>query len=108
MSVEKVWVVDDDRSIRWVLERALAKEGLTSCCFENASAVLSRLEREQPEVIISDIRMAGMRTFVLYDSQWSSYSRSLLSMTGCPSSQIAIVNSAAVPLWKVMVGPRAD
>ena len=57
---DKVWVVDDDRSIRWVLERALVKAGLDSQSFESASSVLSQLEHDAPEVIISDIRMPGM------------------------------------------------
>ena len=57
---DKVWVVDDDRSIRWVLERALAKAGLDSQSFESASSVLTQLEHDAPEVIISDIRMPGM------------------------------------------------
>ena len=57
---EKVWVVDDDRSIRWVLERALAKVGLTSQCFESATTALRQLDLESPSVIVSDIRMPGM------------------------------------------------
>ena len=56
----KVWVVDDDKSIRWVLERALAQERLAVATFDNASDLLRRLETEQPAVIISDIRMPGM------------------------------------------------
>jgi two-component system nitrogen regulation response regulator GlnG len=56
---ETVWIVDDDRSIRWVLEKALQQEGLTTVSFENADSVVQRLTRQQPDVIISDIRMPG-------------------------------------------------
>ncbi|WP_347505296.1 nitrogen regulation protein NR(I) [Pseudomonas anguilliseptica] len=56
---ETVWIVDDDRSIRWVLEKALQQEGMTTQSFDSADGVLSRLTRQQPEVIISDIRMPG-------------------------------------------------
>ncbi|MFZ2321990.1 MAG: nitrogen regulation protein NR(I) [Pseudomonas sp.] len=56
---ETVWIVDDDRSIRWVLEKALQQEGLTTVSFENADSVMQRLSRQQPDVIISDIRMPG-------------------------------------------------
>jgi two-component system, NtrC family, nitrogen regulation response regulator GlnG len=56
---ENVWIVDDDRSIRWVLEKALQQEGMESVSFDNADAALARLQREQPDVLISDIRMPG-------------------------------------------------
>ena len=56
---ETVWIVDDDRSIRWVLEKALQQEGMTIQSFDSADGVLSRLTRQQPDVIISDIRMPG-------------------------------------------------
>src|SRR5690606_5218570 len=56
---ETVWIVDDDRSIRWVLEKALQQGGLTTQSFDSADSVLSRLARQQPDVIISDIRMPG-------------------------------------------------
>lgn len=56
---ETVWIVDDDRSIRWVLEKALQQEGMTTVSFENADSVLQKLTRQQPDVIISDIRMPG-------------------------------------------------
>jgi two-component system, NtrC family, nitrogen regulation response regulator GlnG len=56
---ETVWIVDDDRSIRWVLEKALQQEGMTTVSFENADSAMSRLSREQPDVLISDIRMPG-------------------------------------------------
>ncbi|QFU77558.1 nitrogen regulation protein NR(I) [Halioglobus maricola] len=56
----KVWVVDDDSSIRWVLERALNQAGIDNESFVDGDQLLSRLASEQPEVIISDIRMPGI------------------------------------------------
>jgi two-component system nitrogen regulation response regulator GlnG len=56
---ETVWIVDDDRSIRWVLEKALQQAGMTTQSFESADGVISRLSHHQPDVIISDIRMPG-------------------------------------------------
>jgi two-component system nitrogen regulation response regulator GlnG len=55
----KVWIVDDDSSIRWVLERALSQAGIDNESFENGDSLLAKIENEQPEVIISDIRMPG-------------------------------------------------
>ena len=55
----EVWIVDDDRAIRWVLERALEKEHVATRSFENADKVLARLEKFEPDVIITDIRMPG-------------------------------------------------
>ncbi|MEH6493545.1 nitrogen regulation protein NR(I) [Halopseudomonas sp.] len=56
---ENVWIVDDDRSIRWVLEKALQQEGMEPVSFDSADAALSRLQRQAPDVLISDIRMPG-------------------------------------------------
>lgn len=55
-----VWIVDDDRSIRWVLDKALSSAGLNTEVFESGDALLRRLVREQPDVVISDIRMPGI------------------------------------------------
>ncbi|MBJ7551429.1 nitrogen regulation protein NR(I) [Marinomonas ostreistagni] len=57
---ETVWIVDDDRSIRWVLEKTLEQEGIQCRLFESAEALASMIGKEQPTVIISDIRMPGM------------------------------------------------
>ncbi len=54
-----VWVVDDDRSIRWVVERALTQAGLDCESFDSADSMLLAMADRQPEVIISDIRMPG-------------------------------------------------
>ena len=55
----KVWVADDDRSIRWVLEKALEQAGYNCLSFESGDALLTRLDQEQPDAVISDIRMPG-------------------------------------------------
>ncbi len=59
-SNNSVWIVDDDRSIRWVLDKSLSKKGLTTQTFENGDDLLNRLTHESPDAIISDIRMPGM------------------------------------------------
>ena len=58
--MNKVWIVDDDSSIRWVLARALRSEGFEVEDFEDAESVLNALEKKQPEVLMTDIRMPGM------------------------------------------------
>lgn len=60
MSKENIWVVDDDRSIRWVLDKALKQAEMDVTLFENAADVLRALESNQPDAIISDVRMPGM------------------------------------------------
>tara|TARA_B100000767_G_scaffold273515_1_gene303828 strand:+ start:5621 stop:7036 length:1416 start_codon:yes stop_codon:yes gene_type:complete len=55
-----VWVVDDDKSIRWVLERALTRSGIEVDVFADAERLLEALDQSRPDVIISDIRMPGM------------------------------------------------
>ncbi len=57
--MSKVWIVDDDRSIRWVLEKALTREGLPYRSFENARDVQDALDSETPSVLVSDVRMPG-------------------------------------------------
>jgi len=57
---DQAWIVDDDRSIRWVLEKALQKAGIETRSFSNADDLLESLGRMQPEAIITDIRMPGM------------------------------------------------
>ncbi len=60
MSGAHIWVIDDDRSIRWVLERALTQAGMVVTVFENGTDALARLGAEQPDVVVSDIRMPEM------------------------------------------------
>jgi two-component system nitrogen regulation response regulator GlnG len=55
--MKPIWIVDDDQSIRWVLEKALSREKIPHRSFSNPNDVLNALEKESPEVLISDIRM---------------------------------------------------
>jgi two-component system nitrogen regulation response regulator GlnG len=55
-----IWVIDDDRSIRWVLEKAFTQAQLQVRTFESGNSVLDALEREKPDVIITDVRMPGI------------------------------------------------
>jgi len=58
-NVKPVWVVDDDRSIRWVFEKALTREGIPFKTFAQASDALAELDQGPPQVLVSDIRMPG-------------------------------------------------
>ncbi|MEX2162856.1 MAG: nitrogen regulation protein NR(I) [Sulfuricaulis sp.] len=55
-----VWVIDDDRSIRWVLEKALGQADMNVRSFDSANEIDELLERQRPDVVISDIRMPGV------------------------------------------------
>ncbi|MEM7405861.1 MAG: nitrogen regulation protein NR(I) [Pseudomonadota bacterium] len=55
----RIWVVDDDRAIRWVLERALSSDGMEVRTFAAADAVLRQLQHEDPDALVSDVRMPG-------------------------------------------------
>ena len=57
--MKPIWIVDDDQSIRFVLEKALAREQFATRSFSNARDVLAALGDDQPQVLVSDIRMPG-------------------------------------------------
>jgi two-component system nitrogen regulation response regulator GlnG len=58
-AAKAVWIVDDDRSIRWVLEKALAREGIPYKSFSSAFEAMQALGLARPQVLVSDIRMPG-------------------------------------------------
>lgn len=63
--MKPVWIVDDDRSIRWVFEKALAREEIAFKAFSSASEVLEALAHDLPQIVVSDIRMPGQDGFEL-------------------------------------------
>ena len=57
--MKPVWIIDDDRSIRWVFEKALARENIAFKTFSSAREALAELDTDTPQVVVSDIRMPG-------------------------------------------------
>jgi two-component system nitrogen regulation response regulator GlnG len=62
-----VWVVDDDRSVRWVLEKALRQADMEARSFERAEHLLDAIGQEEPDVLITDVRMPGMSGITLLE-----------------------------------------
>ena len=54
------WIVDDDQSLRWVLEKALRQAGMQTRCFERADLMLDALGETSPDVVVTDVRMPGI------------------------------------------------
>jgi two-component system nitrogen regulation response regulator GlnG len=55
-----IWIIDDDDSIRWVLQKALEGAGYLVTSFDNANTILDRLKQQMPDAIITDVRMPGI------------------------------------------------
>ncbi len=64
---KNVWVVDDDESIRWVLEKGLSDGGMDVQTFDSANKVIKKLETENPHLILTDIKMPGPSGIDLLD-----------------------------------------
>ncbi|MEN9464295.1 MAG: nitrogen regulation protein [Pseudomonadota bacterium] len=60
MSGASIWIVDDEKSLRWVLEKALQQAGFATRAFSSGEAMLAALKIEKPQVLLTDIRMPGM------------------------------------------------
>ncbi len=71
--LETVWIVDDDKSIRWVIEKALQKAAMTTRSFLNAKELLAALQNEVPDILITDIRMPNMNGLELLDNIQLNY-----------------------------------
>ncbi|GGD01155.1 nitrogen regulation protein NR(I) [Undibacterium terreum] len=71
--MKPIWIVDDDDSIRWVLEKALARENLVTRSFTNARDAMTALQSDTPQVLVSDIRMHGASGLELLQTVKAKY-----------------------------------
>jgi two-component system nitrogen regulation response regulator GlnG len=78
-----VWVVDDDQSVRWVLEKALRQANMEGRSFERAEHLLEAIKHGQPDVLITDVRMPGMSGITLLERL----------RTSCPALPIIVVTA---------------
>lgn len=62
-----VWIVDDDQSVRWVLEKALSQAEMQTRSFERAEHLLEAIDEAEPDVLITDVRMPGMSGIALLE-----------------------------------------
>jgi len=69
----QVWVVDDDHSVRWVLEKALRKAAMEPRCFERGEHLLEALQHSAPDVLITDVRMPGIDGLELLERLGASH-----------------------------------
>jgi|TARA_B110000495_G_scaffold198794_1_gene211164 two-component system nitrogen regulation response regulator GlnG len=62
-----VWIVDDDQSVRWVLEKALRQADMEARSFDRTEHLLAALKNDAPDVLITDVRMPGMSGLALLE-----------------------------------------
>ena len=76
--MKAVWIIDDDRSIRWVLEKSLTREDIEFKSFASADDALRALTNDVPQVVVSDIRMPGSSGLDFSNTQRMERSSSII------------------------------
>jgi two-component system nitrogen regulation response regulator GlnG len=91
MTNEKILIVDDDESVRWVLKKSLEKEGMTAVLAQDAAEAFERLNEGGIAIVLMDIRMPGMSGFEALDKiQQDGKGVSVIIMTAQATMQNAI------------------
>ncbi|MCR9260027.1 MAG: nitrogen regulation protein NR(I) [Pseudomonadaceae bacterium] len=90
---DNVWVIDDDRSIRWVLDRALSQAGIPITAFNTADQAMHHLHNDAPMAIITDVRMPGMSGLEFLEKVQSTHpSVPIIIMTAHSDLQSAVAS----------------
>ncbi|WCE29787.1 nitrogen regulation protein NR(I) [Vibrio sp. SCSIO 43137] len=105
MSKGYVWVVDDDNSIRWVMEKTLSSADIRCETFADAESVLLALERECPDVLVSDIRMPGIDGLDLLDQVHGKYPDLPIIIMTAHSDLDAAVNAYQLGAFEYLPKP---
>ena len=89
----EIWIAEDDRSLRWVMEKAIRREDMQVRSFENGEDLLEALEQDRPEIIISDIRMPGMDGLELLQRIHADYADMPIIITTAQSDLASAVSA---------------
>ncbi len=101
----KAWIVDDDESIRWVLEKGFSEKGIEVTSFSSANDVLKKLEIETPNVILTDIRMPGTSGIALLDQIQKNRPEIRVIVMTAHSDLESAVNSYEHGAWEYLPKP---
>ena len=89
--MRKIWIADDDESIRLILEESLASSGFETKSFENGEKLVSELEKTRPDLIITDVQMPGMLGYDILKHVNNNYDNlPVIVMTAFTDMQAAI------------------
>ncbi len=115
----RVWILDDDESVRWVIDRALRGENIRGRQFSSAAELMSQLEEDQPDLLITDVRMPGMSGLELMERiQQGGFAFPIIVMTAHADLDTAVaayqsgafeylpkpfdIDDAMVLVWKAL------
>jgi len=85
-----IWIIDDDDSIRWVLQKALEGAGFVVTSFDNANTIMQQLKNRTPDAIITDVRMPGIDGLELLSQLSNEYPElPVIIMTGSSGNRYA-------------------
>src|SRR4051794_33781123 len=97
--MKPVWIIDDDRSIRWVFEKALSREDVLFKTFASAREAMQALDSSTPQVVVSDIRMPGSSGLELLQKMKEKYpALPVIIMTAYSDLDSAVAAFRAEPL----------
>ena len=100
-----IWIVDDDQSIRFVLERTLTKNGFETRSFSNGTEVVGALREDEPQVILSDVRMPGHDGFDLLSHTRENYPNLPVVIMTAYSDLESTVSSFSAGAFEYMAKP---